>query len=252
MTSLLRCIISVLAGMMVVEAEAAQIKVISKAGTDCPVIRVKGQFSAGDAKKFETTILPFKKAVVEFASEGGTIYDGLVMGKLIRGLGFWTVVRAGKTCASACAIAWLGGSRRFVEKGAKIGFHAAYVKHKNKTEENGMANAIVGAFLTKLGLNEDAVAYATASGPWQMTWLTPKAAREVGIEVTFGPPSGSKISATDKKIASTGLLSEPKEQDARPTAEGALQTNSRKSAKQIYDRIPQEREQEIKIDSCAQ
>ena len=235
--------------MMVVEAKAAQIKVISKVETDCPVIRVKGQFLAGDAKKFETTILPFRRAVVEFASEGGTIYDGLVMGKLINGLGFWTVVRAGKTCASACAIAWLGGSQRFAEKGAKIGFHAAYVMQKNKTEENGMANAIVGAYLTKLGLTEDAVAYATASGPWQMTWLTPKAAREVGIEVTFGPPSDS---TTNKKIPSTRLLSGPKEQDARPTAEGPLEMNSRKSIKQINDQITPEQAQEIKIDSCAQ
>ena len=252
MTSLCRCLVIVFAGMMAAEAEAAQTKVISNAKTSCPVIRVKGTFSPGDAKKFATTILPFKKAMVEFESKGGTIYDGLVMGKLIRGLGFWTVVRTGKTCASACALAWLGGTRRFAEKGAKIGFHAAYVRHKNKTEENGMANAIVGAFLTKLGLTEEAVAYATASGPWQMTWLTPKAASEVGIEVTFGPPSDSKISAADKNVASTGFLSAPKEQEAQSTAEGTVQTNSRASTKQIDDRITQVQEQGGKIDSCAQ
>jgi hypothetical protein len=246
-----RFMITVVAGIFVAQADAAQIKVISNAKLKCPVVRVKGTLLPGDAQKFSDAVVPFKKIVVEFESEGGTIYDGLVIGKLINASGNWTVVRTGKTCASACAIAWLGGTRRFAEKGAKIGFHAAYVTKKKRAEESGIANAIVGAYLTRLGLNEDAVAYVTTSGPWQMTWLTPKAAREVGIEVTFGSPPDKGISGSDKKVSSAPFSSLGKEKVAQSPTFGDARPNSKISTKQIYDRIAQEQGQGEEIDPCA-
>jgi hypothetical protein len=55
---------------------------------------------------------------------------GIDIGKAIRLKDFETAVVSNKNsktiCASACALAWLGGTRRFMSATARIGFHAAY------------------------------------------------------------------------------------------------------------------------------
>jgi hypothetical protein len=62
-------------------------------------------------------------------------------------------------CASACALAWLAGVKRFMGPKARVGFHAAF--NKSSRQETGMGNALVGAYLTKLGLPLKAVIYIT-------------------------------------------------------------------------------------------
>ena len=241
----------VIAGALTAGVDAAQVEIISRIGTTCPVIRVKGDFIKTDAEKFELLVRPFKRALVEFESDGGTAYDGLIIGKIIFGSGYWTVVRAGKRCASACAIAWLGGTHRFAEKGSRIGFHAVYIKKNKRTEESGIGNAILGAYLTKLGLSEDAVAYVTASGPAQMAWLTPKAARDVGIEVTFGRPIDNQHSSPDRDRVSTGFSAASK-YPTKVTSNSASHVKNGTSTKQIYDRLTPEQEEDQKksIDDC--
>jgi hypothetical protein len=48
--------------------------------------------------------------------------------------------------------------------------------------ETGMGNAVVGAYLTRIGLPLDAVVYITKAAPEDMTWLTPADGKKVGIE----------------------------------------------------------------------
>lgn len=224
--------IALLVGGCAAGANAAQIKVLSTEDVTCPVIRIKGDLNEEDGARFAAVILPFKRAIIEFDSKGGALGGGIFIGKLINEYRFWTTVRPKKLCASACALAWLGGSKRFVEKGAKIGFHAAYTKQKGRLSEHGMANAIIGAYLTRLGLSEYAVAYATASGPAGMTWLTPDDADAVGIEVTFGTPPN----ATPSEPATTSMVRELPQSPAGDAAKAqgsATQTRT----KQIYDRL---------------
>jgi hypothetical protein len=48
---------------------------------------------------------------------------------------------------------------------AQIGFHAAYVVRSGQATELGAANALVGAYLNKLGLPDRAVVYITEAPP---------------------------------------------------------------------------------------
>jgi uncharacterized protein len=59
--------------------------------------------------------------------------------------------------------------------------------------ETGVGNALVGAYLTRIGLPLDAVIYITKAAPESMTWLTPEDARKVGIDlkVVEEPPAAS-------------------------------------------------------------
>jgi hypothetical protein len=46
-----------------------------------------------------------------------------------------------------------------------------------------MANALVGSFLAKLGLNDDAIVFITSAPPDYLNWLDIDSARKLGIDV---------------------------------------------------------------------
>jgi hypothetical protein len=66
---------------------------------------------------------------------------------------------------------------------ALIGFHAAYQGDGIGQREAATANAILGAYLNRIGLPERAIIYFTMAAPNAMTWLTSEAAAKYGIEV---------------------------------------------------------------------
>jgi tetratricopeptide (TPR) repeat protein len=146
-------------------------------------VAVDGRFEAGDEIKFRTEVGRLTKAVVVFNSDGGVLQAGIEIGKTIRLKSFATAVLDGSRCASSCAFAWLGGSPRFMQRGAQIGFHAAYVNREGRPSESGVGNALVGSYLTQIGLPETAVIYVTKAAPTQLTFLTFQDAQRIGIEV---------------------------------------------------------------------
>jgi hypothetical protein len=85
-------------------------------------------------------------------------------------------------CVRLCA-GWLGGVRRYMTPDASIGFHAAYVNEGTFKRESGMANALIGSYLTRLGLNDEAILYLTQAPPDYLNWLDLNAAQQIGIEV---------------------------------------------------------------------
>ena len=78
--------------------------------------------------------------------------------------------------------------------GAHIGFHAAYIETAGQATETGVGNALVGSYLTWMGLSERAVVYITQAAPAEMTWLTLRDAEQTGIDVVpfkRPPPPGN-------------------------------------------------------------
>jgi hypothetical protein len=156
------------------------------------LVTVEGDLQAGDHNKFRTEVGRLTKALVVFNSVGGNLVAGIEIGKTIRLKSFATVVLDGLQCASSCAFAWLGGSPRLMERGARVGFHAAYVEDGGRPSESGVGNALLGSYLTQIGLSEHAVVYITQAGPRQMTWLTLADAKQIGIDVLpFETQTGS-------------------------------------------------------------
>jgi hypothetical protein len=54
---------------------------------------------------------------------------------------------------------------------------------------------VLGSYLTKMGLNYDAIAYLTASGPAQMTYLSAEAAAKYGIALEGELPPEANLAA---------------------------------------------------------
>ena len=156
----------------------------SNGGTD---IIVLGQINYGDDRQFEAIIPPDAQTTVVLNSPGGNLAAGLAIGWSIHTHGFATVVRVYDDCSSVCALAWLGGKPRYIQEGARIGFHAAY--DADTLEVTGSGNAIVGAYLNQLGLSIQAIAWLTSAQPDQVADLSFAKAQELGITVRHWPPT---------------------------------------------------------------
>jgi hypothetical protein len=168
-------------------AAAANIEV-EQIDTASALIMLDGDLELGDIESFRNKVAAISRATVAFRSDGGSLLAGIRIGMLIRVKNFITVVPDGAQCASACAVAWLGGARRFMGAGSKVGFHAAYVQKGSATTESGPGNAVLGAYLDQLGLPEDAIVYITQAAPSSMKWLSMDEAGQHGIDVSLLPP----------------------------------------------------------------
>jgi hypothetical protein len=186
-------------------AKAADIDV-RRLDNGSTLVVIDGKFELGDVETFRAKVvaLPTGKATVAFESKGGRLLAGIRIGALIREKKFATVVPDGGSCAAACALAWLGGTRRFVGQDSKVGFQAAYVLKSDVPTESGPGNAILGAYLNQLGLSERAILYVTRAAPTSMQWLNMADAAANGIAVARLPAADSTqgialASATDQQ-----------------------------------------------------
>jgi hypothetical protein len=69
---------------------------------------------------------------VSLSSGGGLLEDGYKLGQTLRQYGATSVIERDQVCASSCAVAFLGGTKRIVENGGAILFHAPYYKGQNE------------------------------------------------------------------------------------------------------------------------
>ena len=145
------------------------------------VVVVEGSLAAFDEDQFAAKTAPLSTAFVAFSSDGGSLVAGLRIGEAIRRKRFSTIVPDGRRCASACALASLGGVERFIGTSGKISFHAAY---DAASDESGVGTAVVDAYLSKIGLPYEAVIHITTASN-EMTWLNMSDAAQRGIRVTL-------------------------------------------------------------------
>lgn len=182
-------------------AQAAEIQAVPLDRPGEGAIIVEGDIRYEDKEQFLTKIAPFSAGVVLFNSRGGSAYAGIEIGKAIRMRNFKTWVPSGSYCASACAIAWLGGTGRLMGRSALIGFHSIYRIENGTTVETGSGNAVYGAYLSQLGLSDRAIRYLSDAAPTSMNWLTPAEAENFGIDLAIFDPktNDATISSPTRK-----------------------------------------------------
>jgi hypothetical protein len=155
----------------------------------CTAVWIQGTIEPNDGGKFMELMLKDspKKAVIILNSTGGNLEASLQIGRYVKFQNYATYVPSGAVCGSGCAMIWLAGSLKQVGENGKIGFHAAYeIKKVGKqvyVKEDGMANAIVGAYYTELGYSVDAIKFFTAAAPSSALFLNNEWAAKLGINV---------------------------------------------------------------------
>ena len=115
---------------------------------------ITGEIKPGDGAKFRSEASKYIDGYVFLESEGGSLADAIDIGETIRLKGYATAVINGSSCNSACALIWLAGTPRALSRSGKLGFHAAYSDRSGTAQESGVANAMVGRYLTLLNLPE--------------------------------------------------------------------------------------------------
>jgi hypothetical protein len=164
------------------------------------VIYISGEIDKDDADKFkQITSVVTGRTVVFLDSKGGSAMDGLYIGEYIRYKGYSTAVGDNTECASACGLIWLAGKSRYLGTSTRVGFHAAYTVSGHDATESGVANAVIGGYLTKLGLSYQAIVFATVAPPDEIKWLNQDDARRIGIQYT----GLSEYKFTRSKVALT-------------------------------------------------
>lgn len=178
-------VVSLLCNLLVLPGMADAAQVFANFGPDgsCAVT-FKGEIKVGDENIFNALTPDCNGGGVLLKSDGGSLTAGLRIGELIRQKGLETAVAFDARCASACALAWLGGTKRYMSNSSQIGFHAAYTRDDKGTPlESGLGNALVGAYLTELGLPRSTVIFVASAKPNQMNWLDSADATKIGIKV---------------------------------------------------------------------
>jgi len=75
--------------------------------------------------------------------------------------------------------------------GARIGLHAA--SDPKSGQVTGVGNALLGAYLNRVGLPYSAVVYVAQARPDSVTWLSFADAKRLGIEVTLLNSAAGKL-----------------------------------------------------------
>lgn len=182
------------------DALPARISVSS--GLGAPLITVAGELDLADTVEFLRKTQDLPDAVVLLESPGGNAVAGVQIGRAIRQKGFRTVVPSAINCASACALAWLGGTPRLMAENSQIGFHAAYVNRGGRPRKSPAANAVVAEYLRGLALPSRVIAHITGAPPEKMYWLSIDGARGLGIEAGIYTREGMTASLDEAPAAS--------------------------------------------------
>ena len=152
---------------------------------DLEVINIKGEIVSGDENTFRAIAISTKKAVVVLDSPGGRLNPALEIGKMIRLKGFSTEVKNAQ-CTSSCALIWLAGEPRAMNNNTSIGFHSAFLKGDDgRRNPTATSNALIGAYLTRLGFSEKVILFVTTARPNDMNWLQKATADRLGVMASF-------------------------------------------------------------------
>jgi len=206
------------------------------------VYAIEGEFVEGDAEKFEQFLQKIPPVGENFEvylhSPGGMLIEGIKLGLLFRKHGLWTSVGQlmeddiyplptladSAICASACAIAYLGGKNRSLGKNDKLGFHRffdssnlektilTFEKREEISAQSQMLSAILANYIIQLGDIDPQLLLLNSMVPSnQMYWLTLQEASDLNItngkewsRVWLEPYKNGVIAAIRRKDAYSG------------------------------------------------
>jgi hypothetical protein len=207
---LIGAVLSALAAFVAPAVDAATITVSPD------MVTVDGELTTDDVATFEALTRGRQGQGVQLKSPGGAAIAGVRLGEIIRARKMATFVMHDTLCASACAIAWLGGVGRAISTDhAGVGFHGVY--NADTLQPSGAGNAIVGSFLGKLGLSDAAIAYITNPGAEDMQWLTAADARALGIDATAVECRRGNCTFTSINTGATGIIAAPPKESQSET-----------------------------------
>lgn len=160
-------------------------------------IYATGEITQGTSAKLQefVTANNVELAKIHFNSPGGSLSEGMKLGRLIRSLNFYTTVgvynpkyiedaNKSAVCASACAYAYAGGISRFLDEyTGRLGVHQFSFPDKApvSTEAVQQISGIIVAYLDEMGVNSQAFTISTVADSNGIFWLDPDLALKLNF-----------------------------------------------------------------------
>lgn len=172
------------------------------------ILVVEGRFSPNEnMSKFASAVINSRPDVVTFNSPGGAIYPAMELGRLIRAFELPTLQVRTNECASACALAFLGGSVRAAEAGS-IGVHQSSFSANPSIDTGAAVSAVQSVtadileYLNEMGAGSGLLQLSLRYTSDDMRYLSQSEMVEHGV-VTGSTP------ATVAQEPATGRLNSP-------------------------------------------
>lgn len=160
-------------------------------------ITLTGEIEPGDVERVQKELSKYldrdvSRILFVFDSPGGSLIEGLELGRLIANLPVMTSSQVGTLdnqtaiCASACVYAFLGADFRYVSMEGQIGVHRFYggSDEMGGTEAMDISQTMSAEITSYLrSRNVDPVFFEdiVSSAPHEMNWVSKERLTEVGI-----------------------------------------------------------------------
>ena len=142
------------------------------------VLVMTGVIGPGSYQKFRRLVSRSKPDLVVLDGPGGVLGEALRIGQEVRRRGLSTVVIDNSHCASACAVVFLSGRKKYMGKGAAVGLHAASSLDGRESREG---TGIMAHYLSSVGVPRGIVRNMSKTAPSQIRWLSRSERRALGI-----------------------------------------------------------------------
>lgn len=192
------------------------------------LILIDGEFELkDDPVELAKMVLSSNAKVVTFNSNGGNVHAAIQFGRAIRRLGLSTIQIRSAQCASACALAFVGGVNRDAEPGA-IGVHRSSFSEDAGLDGQSAVAAIqavtaeILTYLVEMGVDPKLLQLSLTTDSSDMRYLT--SSEMAQLHVT----SSQSDQAAETQVAQTRV---PNQQAASPTDEGASEGDRAKAIK---------------------
>lgn len=183
-------------------------KLVSESGQ--PFLLLSGEFTVADTiAEFVTVATAHRAQFVIFDSPGGNIYSAMQHGRMIRALYLNTIQTRNFECASACALAFLGGVARSAVPGS-IGVH----QHSFASDfELGRDDAVAAAqqvtadilqYLTEMGVDAGLMQFALRYDRSDMRYLSGSEMESLKVTTDSAPAVGTAMAAPDQAVPNDG------------------------------------------------
>ncbi|MBJ6985589.1 hypothetical protein [Luteimonas sp. MC1750] len=170
-------------------------------------IFASGEIDPGATERFQkfAATNSITDAIVLFDSPGGSLSEGMRLGRAIRSMRFNTGVgtygpngrrRYQGVCASSCAYAFAGGEYRFYYgNDERIGIHQFYSSGDNQADmgDTQLVSSILIDYLQSMGVNPQAFVVASSARGDSMFWLTEDQATALGLANNGADPTVAEI-----------------------------------------------------------
>ncbi|MDC1198766.1 SH3 domain-containing protein [bacterium] len=196
---------------------------------DTRVLILTGDFTAQDEPRtLASAIANFSPDLISFNSLGGNIYAAMAFGRIIRLHSVATIQFRSQECASACALAFLGGSQRYAEPGA-IGVHkTSFIEGSGLSSGDAVsaiqsATADVLAYLVEMGVDPALLQLSLRYESWDVRYLSGSEMEQHRVVTTpwNGERTATATTSDENAQASRQTPSQPERKKAvRPEDAG--------------------------------